>query len=138
MSLSRNKLYYLLTIACLAGYSWLYYSISSINSYIDGFEVCLIKRVTTIPCPSCGTTRSVTSLIQGDFLEALYMNPFGFIIGVILLITPPWLLIDVSMKRNSLYNTYQKIEFHLKKPQFYIPLTALVLINWVWNITKGL
>ena len=66
------------------------------------------------------------------------MNPFGFIIAFILLIIPPWLLIDVSTKRSTLYNTYQKIEFHLKKPQFYIPLTALVLINWVWNITKGL
>lgn len=138
VSLSKNILYYLLTIACLAGYSWLYYSITSNNSNTDGFELCLIKQATNIPCPSCGATRSLISLAQGDFLGALYTNPYGLIIGFTLLIVPPWLIIDISMKRNSLYNTYQKIEFHLKKPQFYIPLIVLILINWIWNITKGL
>ena len=73
--LSRNKLYYLLTIACIAGYSWLYFSMNSNQSQQGGFEVCLIKHVTDIPCPSCGSTRSVVSLVQGNFIDALYMNP---------------------------------------------------------------
>lgn len=138
MLLSKNKLYLLLTIACIAGYSWLYFNTISTQAQNSGVEVCLIKHLTNIPCPSCGSTRSVVSLINGNFLDALYLNPFGLIIAFILLVVPIWILTDILMKRSSLYNAYRRMELLIKKPQFSIPLVTLVLINWIWNISKGL
>jgi hypothetical protein len=132
--LTRNKLYILLFIACLAGYFWLYLGVKGSHTV----EICLIKRTTDIPCPSCGSTRSVVSITEGHFAEALRLNPLGYVIAFIMLVTPPWLLVDLLQKRDSLFSSYQKAEAVLRKPQFAIPLTVLIVINWIWNISKGL
>lgn len=91
-----------------------------------------------MPCPSCGSTRSVISIVNGKFSDALSINPLGYIIAVIMVLIPLWLLIDVLIKKKSLFKFYIKMETYLKKPQLAIPLIVLVLINWIWNITKGL
>jgi hypothetical protein len=115
----------MLLIACLAGYVWLYYSITNNITEKKSVEVCLIKHVTNIPCPSCGSSRSVISLIKGDFIGALNFNPIGYLVAIIMLIAP-------------IFDFYLKIETYLKRPKIAIPLILLVIINWIWNITKGL
>ena len=138
MLLDRNKLYSILLIACVAGYIWLYYSITSNVTENKSVEVCLIKHTTNIPCPSCGSTRSIISLTKGNFVEAFDLNPIGYLVALIMLISPVWIISDVIFKKNSLFKCYQIIENHLKKPKYAIPLILLVIINWFWNITKGL
>jgi len=122
----------------LAGYIWLYFGLLNEKSVSKPIEVCLVKHITNIPCPSCGSTRSVLSLTKGNFIEAFIINPLGFLIAIIMFLSPLWIMVDIAAKRNTLYNVYQKIETYLKRPQFAIPLILLVIINWIWNITKGL
>lgn len=138
MSLNRNKLYLLICIACLAGYVWLYFGLT--NDYIQfkSLQVCPIKHITNIPCPSCGSTRSVILLTQGNFIQAFRINPIGYIIAFIMLLTPIWITLDIAFKRKTFFVFYKKIETYLKRPQYAIPLILLVIINWIWNITKGL
>lgn len=138
MTLNRNKLYLILLVACWSGYIWLYYSLS--NNYLENksYEVCLIKYISNIPCPSCGSTRSIISLTKGNFIEALSINPMGFIVSVVMLLSPIWIIADTLNKRNTLFDFYKKTEANLKRPQFSIPLIFLVIINWIWNITKEL
>jgi hypothetical protein len=138
MTLDRNKLYLILFIACLAGYIWLYFSITKNITENNSAEVCLIKHVTNIPCPSCGSTRSVISLTKGDFIGALNINPIGYLVAIIMLIAPMWILVDTVKNAKTLFDFYQKIESYLKQPKIAIPLILLVIINWIWNITKGL
>ena len=138
MSLNRNKLYTIIFIACIAGYIWLYFSLSNSQFEKNTVEVCLIKHVTNIPCPSCGSTRSVISLTKGNFIEALRINPFGYIVAIIMFLAPLWITIDIVTKRKTLFEFYQKFETYLKRPQYSIPLILVVIINWIWNITKGL
>lgn len=138
MTLNRKKLYLILFIACLAGYIWLYLSITKNIAENNSAEVCLIKHVTNIPCPSCGSTRSVISLTKGDFIGALNINPIGYLVAIIMLIAPSWILVDTVRNAKTLFDFYQKIEFYLKQPKIAIPLILLVIINWIWNITKGL
>ena len=138
MSLSRSKLYSILFVSCLAGYVWLYIAITVNLTEKKSVEVCLMKHATNIPCPSCGSTRSVVSLIHGEFIDALLINPLGYIVATIMLMMPIWILIDLVYKKETLYKLYQKMEVYLKKPQFAIPLIVLIIINWIWNITKGL
>jgi len=137
MTLHRNRLYSLLFTACLAGYIWLYYSIKSNLTGNNSLQVCLIKNATNIPCPSCGSTRSIISLTKGNFVEAFDFNPIGYVVALIMLIAPVWIIVDIILKNNTLFVCYQKIEIHLKKPKYTIPLILLVIINWIWNITKG-
>lgn len=138
MTLNRNKLYLILLIACLAGYIWLYFSLTKNITESKSFEVCLIKYVTNIPCPSCGSSRSIISLTKGDFIGALNFNPIGYLVAIIMLIAPIWIIADTIKRTNTLFDFYLKIETYLKKPKIAITLILLVIINWIWNITKGL
>jgi hypothetical protein len=67
---------------------------------------CPLKTVTGIPCPMCGMTRGVTSLVHGDFAHALLMNPAAYVVvalAVLLLVQwktkrvviPVWLIVAV-------------------------------------------
>ncbi|MSP70482.1 MAG: DUF2752 domain-containing protein [Bacteroidetes bacterium] len=138
MTLNRNNLYSILFISCIAGYIWLYFSLSNIETNREAFNVCLIKHFTNIPCPSCGSTRSIVLLTNGNFNEALLINPMGLIVAVIMSLAPLWILTDIATRRKTLFEFFQKIETYLKRPQYSIPLILLVIINWIWNITKGL
>lgn len=138
MSLNRNKFYLLIFIACLAGYVWLYIGLTNDYKQNNSVEVCPIKHFTNIPCPSCGSTRSVILLIKGNLIEAFKTNPIGYIVAIIMLLSPFWITLDIAFKRKTFFVFYKKIENCLKRPQYAIPLILLVIINWIWNITKGL
>jgi len=136
MTLDRNKLYSVLFIACLAGYVWLYFSVTKNITEKKLVEVCIIKHATNIPCPSCGSTRSVISLTKGDFIGALKFNPIGYLVALIMLIAPIWIIADTIKGTKTLFNFYIKTETYLKRPKIAITLILLVIINWIWNITK--
>ena len=135
--MTKNKLYFILVLASIAGYAWLYLDLNHTISY-KPFTVCLVKLTTTLPCPSCGSTRSAESFLKGNFWEALSYNPLGVLLVLIIAITPVWLLLDLIRKNNSLFLFYIKLEFMLGKKIFAIPAIILVLTNWMWNIHKGL
>lgn len=135
---NRNKLYTLLLMTSVAGYSWLYYNLANNANEDSSVTVCLFKKLTTIPCPSCGTTRSIVLLTKGDLHAALLVNPLGYLAAFLLLIIPFWIGFDSIRSSSTLFVFYQKIETQLKKRTIAIPLLVLVLVNWIWNITKGL
>ena len=130
--MTRKKLYAILLIACVAGYIWLFYGASRKNA----IDVCIFKHATSVPCPSCGSTKSVLSLVDGNFSQALYFNPFGIVIASIMLITPFWIFFDIASKKKTLLSFYLRVETAFKTPKVAIPLVLVVLINWIWNITK--
>lgn len=138
MILDRNKLYSLLFITSIAGYFWLYLSMKWNLVENKSIEVCLVKRVTNIPCPSCGSTRSILTLFKGDFIGALYLNPLGYVVAFIMLIAPLWIIVDTIRRNNTLFDFYQKMEDYLKKPKIAVPLIMIIIINWIWNITKDI
>lgn len=139
MSLNRNKLYSIIFISCLTGYIWLYYvAKKSITETSTSVEACFLKHTLNIPCPSCGSTRSIISLTKGHFTEALFINPLGYLIALIMVIAPLWIIYDISTQRKTLFEFYLKMEYYLRKPYLATPLIFLVIINWIWNITKEL
>lgn len=136
--LNRNKLYTLISVACIAGYIWLFYSLKSDYVLNNPTSVCLFKHITNIPCPSCGSTRSVLAITNGEFKNAVLINPLGYLIACIMIILPTWIALDLISKRNSLLYTYKKAEQYLSKPNVAVPLILLVILNWIWNISKSL
>ncbi len=134
----RNRLYVLVLSACAIGYVWLYAGMTGKKTGFAPEEVCLIKHATGVPCPSCGTTRSAVDLLNGDFLQSLYTNPFGILVIGIMFLAPLWVLWDTATGKSTFLLRYARAERWIRKPRVAVPLLVLVLANWIWNITKGL
>lgn len=98
----------------------------------------MIKDVTGYPCPSCGTTRAIKLLLQQRWIDSLSMNPFGFIVGLIMVIVPMWIVIDLVLKKETFFKWYKKTETTVRIPLIAVILILLVLLNWIWNIYKHL
>ena len=136
MGISKNHLYILLLLFCAAGNSWLVMHLDSRWANLVG-PVCVFKKATGIPCPSCGATRSMIALINGDFLKAVLLNPIGLLLLGGLVIFPVWLLHDLALKKNSFHVFYATVEKTIRQKQVAWPLIILLLLNWCWNIYKG-
>jgi len=98
--------------------------------------MCLWYAITGLPCPSCGMTRSVVAILDGDIRGALLLNPLGVPALLFLLVTPLWILTDLILRRQSFYKEYRRAETILRKPSVAIIAVILVLANWVWSIYK--
>lgn len=126
-----------MAIACLAGYAWLFYVIY-LNSKINpGFGVCMFKNITGVPCPSCGTTRSLILLANGHFKEAILMNPLGIAVAVIMVGVPILMIFDIVFQRQVLFDGYQKAEKIIRTKWVATLLILLIVTNWIWNIYKN-
>lgn len=135
---TRKNLYWLLAILSLAGYAWVGFHLAFPDS-TNGFTVCLFKNVTGVPCPSCGITRSLLLLMTGDLRNAMLLNPLGGLAAFALIATPLWIIFDLATRKNTLPLLFLWTERKIKtKKSIYIPLVALVLLNWGWNILKNL
>lgn len=135
--MARNRLYWLVTVACVAGYSWLCYQVM-MGGAGRPLGVCMVKQVTTIPCPSCGVTRSILAILKADYLGSFQWNPLGWLVLAFLLITPLWLLYDLSYRTSTLHAFYYKVERAFRNKYLAIPAIGLVFCNWIWNIYKGI
>ena len=100
--------------------------------------LCLFKTITTIPCPSCGSTRAIMEIIHGNIYNAFYWNPLGIITFSLMLIIIPWVLYDKISNKESLYSYYKKVEQKINSLFIAIPLIILVVAIWIWNIYKGI
>ncbi len=138
MSGRLNKFYLFLFLLCAAGYIYLYISFETLKGNNHDQGLCLVKKVAHIPCPSCGSTRAVVAIMQGEFNAAIHINPMGYVVAGFMIILPLWIISDKISKKQTLYNVYRKTEKVLKKPALYIPIIFIVLLNWLWNINKAL
>src|SRR5262245_55658791 len=56
--------------------------------------VCVFKAVTGWPCPTCGSTRAVGRLLEGDLPGAFAMNPLAVMVALAILL---WGLADLVL-----------------------------------------
>jgi hypothetical protein len=68
----------------------------------------------------------------------LLWNPFGLIIMTILVLAPLWILYDVVFHKDSFFQVYNRTELFLRRKWIAVPLILMVILNWIWNIYKGL
>ena len=137
--MTRRKLYTLILVISSAGYAWLGWNLFSHANHADEhFTVCLFKSLTGIPCPACGATRSILSLLHADILNALLINPLGLVLLATLVVLPIWVLADLRKGENSFFNFYAWAEKKLAQRVIAIPAIILISANWIWNIYKHL
>lgn len=93
----------------------------------DGRAVlCLFKRITGVPCPTCGVTRGLLALADGDPVAALVCNPLVF---VLLGLLAALLLLRVVGGR------VLRLELGVSgRRAAYAAAAAALLANWVYVI----
>ena len=136
--MSRSKLYIFVLSISIAGIFWLFWN-SQRNLLTDNtISVCLFKTVIGVPCPSCGTTRSLLLISKGNFIKALMLNPLGYLGAAMLVIFPFWIVLDFIRKSDSFFRFYRKSEKIIQRKPIAVFLIILILSNWIWNIYKDL
>ena len=86
MNLSQRsvalKFYSGLAVVTWLGYVCHIIALAYHPSFLDGVQMslpCIFKKLTGLPCPFCGVTRSLASFIRGDFEQAFLYNPFSLL-----------------------------------------------------------
>jgi len=88
---------------------WLALGCSAIllnSHYNQHVDLCLFKKLTGIPCPTCGFSRGGISFLQGRIIRAWLFNPLLFsILGLLLAVVAARLVfgrsLQVRMTRNE-------------------------------------
>jgi len=88
--------------------------------------LCLIKRCTGIPCPTCGFTRGLLSLLNGNITQAWSYNPLLFSVLILFFTAATARIILARSLRVYLTNTERKIVWILS--------FILLFANWVYVI----
>ena len=101
------------------------------EGFSTGPSLCLFRNVTGLPCPFCGSTRSVGHILQGEFSAALYSNPLGYfgLAFIILLLLSP-----ITVKRTSAYLA-KKWWLLTQRNQILITI-GLLGLAWVLNLPR--
>ena len=90
---------------------------------------CLFKVMTGYPCPTCGSTRMVSSLINLDILSAFYWNPLLFLGGIAF----------IAWGGYGFYMLFsgKKIQVILTKKEalfLRMGLISLFILNWIYLV----
>ena len=101
------------------------------SGFSTGPSLCIFRSLTGLPCPFCGTTRSVGNILVGDFNSALQMNPLGYVTLAFLI------LLFISPSTIKLLSDYlAKKWWGLKqRTQVLIPLSILAMA-WLFNLPR--
>lgn len=137
--LRLEKIYWVAIAICLLGFFIVFQAKYNEDNGKENSNIgfCVIKRVTHIPCPACGTTRAVLLLTKGNFLASFLQNPLGLVISFFLLVMPFLILYDLVYNKRALKKVYNQFEVVLKRKQIIILLIISVALNWIWNIVKN-
>lgn len=102
--------------------------LGAVSSYLPP---CLFHLWTGLPCPGCGTTRAVTSLLQLRLLDAIAWNPLAaagamaFVGGG--LAAPVWLALGGPALTLA----------GRPRPLAVAAAAALFAANWIWLAASG-
>lgn len=120
----RNKYVYLVIIV-VAGYA------------LFSFP-CIFHTVTGYPCPACGTRRALLALVNGNIKESLLTNPYGLLFVLLAAFCLAGIISDFIRKKHWFRNWLIKIERSLANKYILSLIVLLTIMNWIWNIHKGL
>jgi len=90
---------------------------------------CLVKHLTGLPCPTCGTTRSGLKILEGEIVTAFWCNPMMFVAGVLFCAA---LLVRLVFARH--------LHMRLGRGQrrlAWVAAIMLLLANWAYVIHAG-
>ena len=90
-----------------------------------GLPECNFKRITGLPCPSCGMTSSFALLMHGDLVNSLKANAAGTLLAIVCLAYIPWALVCAALGRRLLIQSFERVLLRL-----VVVFLVLMLCRW--------
>jgi hypothetical protein len=90
--------------------------------------VCTFRRMTGVPCATCGSTRAAFALARGDLFAALLLNPLVVVTGAVLALI---LLARLVSAR--------RLRLELSRPGRWLAWSIAAVLfaaNWAWVIWR--
>ena len=91
-----------------------------------GLPECTFKKMTGIPCPSCGMTTSFALTIRGDLFHAVQANSVGVLLALTLLLAIPWCLGSAIRERTLFLRSAERTLMVL-----VLGLLGLMVLRWL-------
>jgi hypothetical protein len=93
------------------------------------YIICPFLTITGLPCPFCGLTRSLLSLLQGELLKAFWYHPLGPVVwfGMALFASSSFVLLIFR----------RRVELRISADRRMTSVVTGVLLVWIVNIFLG-
>ena len=101
------------------------------SGFSTGPSLCMFRNLTGLPCPFCGTTRSVGNILIGNFNVAMHMNPLGYLSLAFLLVL---FISPLTIKRSSAY--VAKKWWSITQRNQIFTIIALLSVAWMLNAPR--
>ena len=92
----------------------------------------------SIRLPDIRVRLALFALLNGNIYESILINPYGLLL---LLLATSYIIgmaSDLIRKRQQFRNWLKQTEQYLANKYILTILIALTILNWIWNINKGL
>jgi hypothetical protein len=132
-----RKFYYFTASFLFIGLSWVSWNLYCFQQAKPGVQICVLKNIVGLACPSCGTTKSILLVLNGDVISAILLNPLGLIACIGILVIPFWFIYDYLSAKRTLWSAYLWAMASFQNKKFSFLVVILVVLNWIWNIQKG-
>jgi len=95
---------------------------------------CLFRRATGIPCPACGSFRSVVLLSRGYFTQAWITQPLmaTLILMAILFMIYSWIVVLFRLPRLRLEETGRHVKLLL-----VLLIVTVTAANWIYLLIQA-
>ena len=90
---------------------------------------CFFKSVTGIYCPACGMTRAFRSILNLNFLDAIYFNILSIPLFIFMVISIFILIVEIFQNK---FNYVPKLLKFFGK--YWYIFIILLVISFVWNL----
>ncbi|MFO0966503.1 MAG: DUF2752 domain-containing protein [Gemmataceae bacterium] len=90
-----------------------------------GLPTCSFKRITGLPCASCGMSTSFALAVRGDFLHSLQANWVGTLFALFGMAYVPWALISAVRGRWLWFHSIERIVLGV-----VIGFVSLLFFRW--------
>ena len=101
------------------------------SGFSTGPSLCMFRNVTGLPCPFCGSTRSVGNILIGNFNIALQMNPLGYFSLAFLML----LFVSPSTIKNMSFYIAKKWWSITQRNQI-LTIIGLFSVAWMLNTPR--
>ena len=92
--------------------------------------LCTFRRVTGIPCPTCGMTTCFIYLTHFKILEGFKASPLGTLVFTFSLLCVVYLFLTLFLK-------FPKVKILMSRREkgiFMLIVVLLLLLNWIYNL----
>jgi len=97
------------------------------------FWGCALRQTTGIPCLSCGMTRSFDWFMRGRILDALLVNPVGFLLALLSVTGVAYLLLRRFRPPRLVFDFTDRQGFWVR-----VGTLGLLGANWAYLIVRAL